>query len=963
MKVFLSNKLNRFILNTLLILSVVFTLPGLQSVSAIGDVGFKDFLYTGATAPTGQKPQSKLWFNDGLWWGVLFNKTSGKFEVYRLNWATQVWVTTGTIVDSRPKSSADALWDGAKLYTVSAVPPGTAGDVGIKVMRFSYDTLTKVYSADSSFPVVLATAAIETVVLDKDTTGTLWVTYTDANSSGGRNALVTHSTGNDLTWVSPYVIQTTGANTLTNDDISTLVAYNGKIGVMWSNANEDAVYFASHTDGSADNLWVLNPALQGPHYADDHINIKSLQADSSGQVYAAVKTSLNDVNPSTSGEPLILLLELDNNGSWSRRTVARVSDNHTRPIVLLDVENREVYVFMTYQYGTQTSGAIYYKKANLDDKALQFPQGLGTPFIEFSTDTHINNVTSTKQPLNGVTNLVVMAGDDNSRYYFHNVIDLPNAGPTATPTNTALPTNTPWPTNTPLPTATPLPATNTPIPPTATNTSVPPTATPIGAPLFMDGFESGNFSNWTSVVNTVSGVASVQSSTVYNGSYAAQFMSLATKNSRAYIRKHLGTSQTEITASGYFRITQEGANNANIPVFRFFNPAGTRVVSLYRQNGSGLVRIADQSTTLNTSGTMLLNTWTRFDLRVIANGSGSSTLQVYMNGVQILNTSTANVGTTGVLNIQLGNDTTTQLYTLFADDIVVTGPGFASPTPLPPTATATSTPINPTATPLPPTATNTPINPTATPLPPTATNTPIDPTATLLPPTATSELPTPTPLPTDIPTATPLPTSTPFPTATPLVTPLFSDGFESGNFAAWTSVTTGGDGSAAVQTVAVKTGAYSARLSATANTGSVAYIRRSLAAAETNLTVSGHFMITQEGLSGANVPLFRLYNASGTRLLTLYRQNLEADHVWVTDGTTRFLTNGLLPLNTWTQVKLHVITAGTGLSTIEVFINDTLVLTTNSASLGTTGVLTVQIGNDTSKQIFTLMADDVVIYH
>src|SRR5580765_5531886 len=36
--------------------------------------GFRDFSYgTTVSAPTGQKPESKLWFNDGRWWAVLFN--------------------------------------------------------------------------------------------------------------------------------------------------------------------------------------------------------------------------------------------------------------------------------------------------------------------------------------------------------------------------------------------------------------------------------------------------------------------------------------------------------------------------------------------------------------------------------------------------------------------------------------------------------------------------------------------------------------------------------------------------------------------------------------------------------------------------------------------------------------------------------------------------------------------------
>src|SRR5207249_1123520 len=118
-------------------------------------------------------------------------------------------------------------------------------------------------------------------------------------------------------------------------------------GVMWSNQNDSTMYFAIHRDGDPDTVWTLNPALQGPKYADDHINLKSLQADASGQVFAAVKTSLNDAGGGGPNAPLILLLELGQNGSWSRRTVWRVQDDSTRPIVLIDNEHRQIYVFAT----------------------------------------------------------------------------------------------------------------------------------------------------------------------------------------------------------------------------------------------------------------------------------------------------------------------------------------------------------------------------------------------------------------------------------------------------------------------------------------------------------------------------------------------------------------------------------------------------------------------------------------
>jgi hypothetical protein len=290
-------------------------------------------------------------------------------------------------------------------------------------------------------------------------------------------------------------------------------------------------------------------------------------------------------------------------------------------------------------------------------------------------------------------------------------------------------------------------------------------------------------------------------------------------------------------------------------------------------------------------------------------------------------------------------------------------------TPLPsdtPTATftPTDTPLpsdTPTPT-VPPTHTNTPL-PTDTPTSTqTSTNTPL-PSNTPTPSATSTATYTPTNTPTRTPTATststPVPSNTPTPTATLPVNYLFTDGFESGNFSAWTSVNLSGDGSAIVQSSTVKTGSFAARLSETSNTSSKAYVRKNLATPENNITVSGWFMITQEGASNANVPIFRLYDSTGKRLLTLYRQNLSSNRVYVTDGGTRLLASRTMPLNTWVKFDLHIIVAGNGASTIEVYMDGVLAAQTTTANLGTAGVSTLQIGNDTARQAFTMFADEI----
>src|SRR6266566_4751426 len=130
---------------------------------------------------------------------------------------------------------------------------------------------------------------------------------------------------------------------------------------------------------------------------------------------------------------------------------------------------------------------------------------------------------------------------------------------------------------------------------------------------------------------------------------------------------------------------------------------------------------------------------------------------------------------------------------------------------------------------------------------------------------------------------------------------LFADGFESGDFSAWTLVKT----------------------------------------------------------SGGNVPLIRLFTGGGTRIISLYRQNV-ISKIQVGYGGGNFASSATLALNTWANLQLHVIIAG-ATSTVEVRLNGNLVYSTASANLGTTAAAILQIGNETAAQTFTLVADNIAV--
>jgi hypothetical protein len=391
------------------------------------DIGYAGPSTAGdGSAATGEKPQSKLWWNDGSWWSILFHAGSQTHHVFRLDRVTQQWVDTGTMVDNRPKTRSDALWDGTKLYVAShwRASSSTAAVTGnpARLYRLSYDPVTGTYTRDAGFPVQITPYSMETLTLDKDGTGALWATWTQ-----GAKVYVNRTGGNDAVWGTPFALPASGTASLDPDDISAVVAFGSRIGVMWSNQVVSAMYFAAHDDGAPVGDWdVSRTAIQGPKSSDDHISLKSLQADPSGRVFAAVKTSMDDATSSTSAPQILLLSRDPATGDWVSARFGRVSDCHTRPIVMLDSEHQMVYVFATApDTGCPYSGypgTIFMKSSPMSD--ISFVDGRGTPLIRDSASPNLNNVTSTKQSVTSQTGLVVLASNDVTQRYWHADLNL-----------------------------------------------------------------------------------------------------------------------------------------------------------------------------------------------------------------------------------------------------------------------------------------------------------------------------------------------------------------------------------------------------------------------------------------------------------------------------------------------------------------------------------------------------------
>jgi hypothetical protein len=368
-------------------------------------VGFEDFAFgAGVEAAenraTAQKPESKLWRHDGLWWATLYRREARAYRIHRLDPASETWTDTGVGIDERPRSRQDVLWDGTKLYIASRIDGGSAN----RLYRYGYAVDTRTWVADAGFPVDIPGAGTESLTIAKDSTGMLWVAFTLES-----RVFVSHTLGDDALWVPPFVVPVPEGTTVHFDDIAGVQALDGQIGVFWSNQLAQADYFAVHTDGRlpADpTAWQVEVAVAGRKVADDHFNMK-LASD--GRLFVSIKTSRN-----SGDNTLIGLLVRSPVGVWSPLHQVSASEfGTTRPTCVLDEVAGRIHVFFS-----AGRAGIQMKTSDLD--TIAFPSGPGTPFIASAAGDEINNATGSKQGMDATSGLVILASSPSRNTYWHN---------------------------------------------------------------------------------------------------------------------------------------------------------------------------------------------------------------------------------------------------------------------------------------------------------------------------------------------------------------------------------------------------------------------------------------------------------------------------------------------------------------------------------------------------------------
>jgi hypothetical protein len=118
-------------------LAFALALPAAVSADP-GDVGFEGPSGAGAgAAPTGSKPQAKVWYNDGFWWASMWDVGTADFYIWKLDRTTETWSRTNTRLDDRNATRADVLWDGTKLYVASHNFSESNGSGTARLYRYS----------------------------------------------------------------------------------------------------------------------------------------------------------------------------------------------------------------------------------------------------------------------------------------------------------------------------------------------------------------------------------------------------------------------------------------------------------------------------------------------------------------------------------------------------------------------------------------------------------------------------------------------------------------------------------------------------------------------------------------------------------------------------------------------------------------------------------------------------------
>jgi len=179
------------------------------------------------------------------------------------------------------------------------------------------------------------------------------------------------------------------------------------------------------------------------------------------------------------------------------------------------------------------------------------------------------------------------------------------------------------------------------------------------APVFADGFESGNLNSWTSKAGLT-----VESAQVHSGTFAAE---ANTVNGNTYAKKTLPSTYSDAYSKVWFNLV---STSSQVNLLRYRAADGTSIGYLFVTAQGNLGWRNDVAATTTTSSTVVApgSGWHSLELHTLVSGTSSS-VQVWLDGVVVGALSfTTNLGTAPVGQFQIGEVQSARTYDVIYDD-------------------------------------------------------------------------------------------------------------------------------------------------------------------------------------------------------------------------------------------------------------------------------------------------------
>jgi fibronectin type 3 domain-containing protein len=197
----------------------------------------------------------------------------------------------------------------------------------------------------------------------------------------------------------------------------------------------------------------------------------------------------------------------------------------------------------------------------------------------------------------------------------------------------------------------------------ALGVTTPPATSPPTGPLFSDGFESGDLSQWSSTTVAGTGTLTTQANDVYTGSYAAEATAVTTSDA-ASASKTLTATQMSLYYRIRFKIISQSLGNLYLERFR--TAGNGALLGVFVSSTSKLGFRNDVAKSSTTSTTAVSSGWHTLQVYLsIADGQ----VETWLDGTSVSSLTGQDFGTTAIGRIQLGDSSTGTTYDVLFDDV------------------------------------------------------------------------------------------------------------------------------------------------------------------------------------------------------------------------------------------------------------------------------------------------------